>query len=118
MRVAMLTLLLCCGCATGEYVRVVRVVDGDTFIIDEQGLPVTVRLVGQQGEFIDAFETRRGRRLTAQAVAAGISEDEALARGLDEAQRLRERTEGRRIRVKYVGYPTDRYGRRLAAIAE
>jgi endonuclease YncB( thermonuclease family) len=97
----------------GEWVeqrRCVRVTDGDT--IEAEGLG-TVRLAN-----VDAFEVRRTRKLAEQAAAAGITEDEALRRGLAEAEALRARYEGKTIGLRFRLYPRDRYGRVVATIEE
>jgi len=90
--------------------RCVRVIDGDTIEI-ENG--VRVRLVG-----VEAFEVRNGTRLDREAAAAGISPDEALGRGHEQAEALRRRIEGKDVVLRYRFYPTDRYGRRLGELVE
>jgi len=59
-------------------VQVGRVIDGDTFVIGIGTDSFSVRILG-----IDAFEVRRDARLDSQAVHAKISEDSALALGLE-----------------------------------
>jgi len=91
-----------------ELRRVRRVIDGDTVVLQNGE---RVRLVG-----VDAFEIRRGPRLKAQAKAAGITEDEALRRGLAEASALRRRIEGKEVWLRFRLYPRDRYGRILGEL--
>jgi len=90
-----------------------RVIDGDTIELDDGRI---VRLTDR-----DAFEIRRGKRLRHQAEAAGISADEALARGRAQAEQLRRQIEGRTVTLEFdesPGPPTDRYGRILARLRQ
>ncbi len=57
-------------------VEVTYITDGDTFEFIERGEDIKVRVLG-----LDCFETKRGSRLTEQALERGISEDSALALG-------------------------------------
>ena len=63
---------------SAAHVLVTKVSDGDTFSFIERGEEIRVRVLA-----IDCFETRHGSRLTEQAIAAGISEDSALALGFE-----------------------------------
>ena len=110
-------LVLCAGCCqhqrVGEWtetLRCVRVLDGDTIEIENGE---RVRLVG-----VDAFEIRRGSRLNAQAKAAGITPDEALERGKQQAEALRKKIEGKPITLRFRLYPKDRYGRILGELTD
>jgi endonuclease YncB( thermonuclease family) len=55
---------------------VVKVIDGDTMWVSANGERFKVRLSG-----VSAFEVRSSERLRAQALRAGVSEQEALRRG-------------------------------------
>lgn len=57
-------------------VEVTYITDGDTFEFIELGEDIKVRVLG-----LDCFETKRGSRLTEQALERGISEDSALSLG-------------------------------------
>ena len=110
-------LVLCAGCCHyrpvgvwTETVKCVRVIDGDTIEIEDGE---RVRLLGA-----DAFEIRRGARLNAQAKAAGITPDEALTRGKQQAEALRNRIEGKTITLRFRLYPRDRYNRILGELTE
>jgi len=97
--------------ADPDVVPVLRVIDGDTIEVEWHGQVESVRLLG-----VDAPEVRRGKRLRAQAQAAGVSEDEMLERGKAAADALRERLAGRKVRLHWDGgyAKRDRYGRLLA----
>ncbi len=56
--------------------KVLRVIDGDTFVCEVGGKPYTVRLSG-----IDCFEAQRTPKLRKQAIRAGITLDKAFERG-------------------------------------
>ena len=110
-------IVLCAGCCqcqrVGEWTErrtCTRVIDGDTI---ELANGQRVRLVG-----VDAFETRRGARLNAQAKAAGITPDEALKRGKAQAETLRRKIEGKTITLRFTLYPRDRYGRVLGELVQ
>ncbi len=73
--------------------NVTSVVDGDTFKVEcEFRGSKTVRVVG-----IDAFETRRGRRLRRQAESEGISAKEGLSRGNKARECLQHLISGKRV---------------------
>jgi len=90
-----------------------RVIDGDTIVVRWHGQEERVRLLG-----VDAPEIRRGKRLRDQAAAAGVTEDEMLARGKAAARELRGRMEGRDVELHWdEGYAKrDRWGRLLARV--
>lgn len=84
----------------GEYYKVTRVVDGDTFWIDdgsERGRKI--RLIG-----IDAPETRRSARK--EVGYYGIEAKEFLTQLLDNSE----------VRLEFDVDATDRYGRTLAYV--
>ena len=88
---------------------VVSVVDGDTFKA-ECGFrgTITVRIKG-----VDAFETRRGRRLRRQVKATGITIEEGLARGRQARDCLSSLIQRRRVLLLFGDKRYDWYNRLL-----
>jgi endonuclease YncB( thermonuclease family) len=116
-QMVMLILALVLGCGPRipqpgfvwrERHRVERVIDGDTVVLAGGD---RLRLAD-----IDAFEIRRGARLSRQAEEAGLSVSEALERGHAEAEALRQRLEGKAVTVEFVYPERDRWGRRVGTI--
>jgi micrococcal nuclease len=73
-------------------VSAVRVVDGDTFYCAKDGDTVKVRVLG-----FDAWESRQGDRLDAQAARAGISVERALSLGAKAKTYAKEIAEGQTV---------------------
>lgn len=65
---------------------VTRVIDGDTFAFEFEDDEYKVRLAD-----FDAYEVRRGNKLSEQAKQSGISEDSALALGFIQKYELEEK---------------------------
>jgi endonuclease YncB( thermonuclease family) len=57
-------------------VKIVKVVDGDTFEVEYVGLPLVARLIG-----VDAFESKRYKRIEYQIQQTGLSEEEIIRKG-------------------------------------
>ena len=67
---------VCDGYILFKNVKIVKVVDGDTFEVEYVGLPLLVRLIG-----IDAFETKRYKRIEYQIQQTGLTEEEIIRKG-------------------------------------
>lgn len=95
------------------HATVVRVIDGDTLVVDVGRESVTVRLTG-----VNAFEVRRTARLREQALRAGISDEEALRRGKEAQRALAEYlTPGSKVLLRVRRATTrDVYGRMPAVV--
>jgi endonuclease YncB( thermonuclease family) len=110
--------VLAVGCAGlprthPDVVVCTRVIDGDTIVVRWHEQIESVRLTD-----LDAPEIRRGARLRAQALVAGVSEDAMLARGKAARDALGAALTGRRVRLIWTeGYAArDRWGRLLARV--
>ena len=88
---------------------VTAIVDGDTFKAEcEFRGAVTVRIKG-----VDAFETRKGRRLKRQVRVMGITIEEGLARGKQAKSCLVNLLQGRRVLLLFGDKRYDWYNRLL-----
>ncbi|HLA35447.1 MAG TPA: thermonuclease family protein [Rhodocyclaceae bacterium] len=82
----------------GDLVKLERIVDGDTVVVNKNGAAATVRLVG-----LKVFDTRSEKDVA--AVFGRAAED-----------RLRALTANQSLRVSLYTPPKDRYGRTLATL--
>lgn len=123
----LITLALCAACFYGGYryhhwkvyeqsqylVQVVAVHDGDTMDIDWFRGVARLRIVG-----IDAFETRRGAKLTEQCQKWGLTEERALQLAEIARQTVAEAVTGKLIRIRFPSGEIERdsFGRLLAYV--
>ena len=94
--------------ASRRHGQVVRVLDGDTIVVDLGGRRTHVRLIG-----VDAPEAHESPKLDRQ-VAAGFDRAAILALGAEATAYTRMRLEGRSVALELDVETHDRYGRLLA----
>lgn len=91
-------------------IEVLRVIDGDTLLVQLNDHAEKVRLIG-----IDAPESRAGEHAKRQASAKGVSEDEILRQGKSATKFMRSIVADHpRLSIEFDRKLRDRYGRLLA----
>ena len=77
-------------------VKCVRVIDGDTIVVEFMGLKEHLKILD-----IDTPEIRRTKKLSEQAKRAGLSEDEMIERGFEAKQAMEFMVLDRKININF-----------------